>query len=69
MISTIASRTRVNLLGSINLETMDVTIAAYETIDSKAMEKHFEALRKKYPKAPKISLYYQQRNKAGCRGL
>jgi len=31
-----------------------VTIAAHETIDSKAMEKHFAALRKKYPKAPKI---------------
>ncbi|WP_331256543.1 hypothetical protein Bealeia1_02023 (plasmid) [Candidatus Bealeia paramacronuclearis] len=33
---------------------MDVTIAAPKTIDSKAMEKHFAALRKKYPKAPKI---------------
>ncbi len=55
-ISTIASRTRINLLGSINLETMDVTIAAHETIDSKAMEKHFAALRKKYTKAPKVHL-------------
>jgi len=54
LISTTASRTRLNLLGSINLESMDVTIAAHETIDSKAMEKHFSALRKKYPKAPKI---------------
>lgn len=53
-IATIASRTRVNLLGSINLETMDVTIASHETIDSKAMEKHFAALRKKYPKASRI---------------
>lgn len=33
---------------------MGVTIAAHETIDSKAMEKHFAALRKKYPKASKI---------------
>jgi len=54
LISTTASRTRLNLLGSINLESMDVTIAAHETIDSKAMERHFSALRKKYPKAPKI---------------
>ncbi len=53
-IATIASRTRINLLGSINLETMGVTIASHETIDSKAMEKHFAALRKKYPKAPRI---------------
>ena len=56
LISTIASRTRVNLLGSLNLETMSVTIAAHETIDSKAMKKHFVALRKKYLKAPKIHL-------------
>ena len=35
---------------------MEVTIATHETIDSKAMEKHFAALRKKYPKAPKIHL-------------
>jgi transposase len=54
LIATTASRTRVNLLGSINLETMEVTIAAYETIDSKAMERHFSSLRKKYPEAPKI---------------
>lgn len=53
-IETTASRTRLNLLGSINLESMEVTIASYETIDSKAMEQHFIALRKKYPKAPRI---------------
>lgn len=33
---------------------MEVTIASHETINSKAMEKHFAALRKKYPKAPRI---------------
>ena len=54
LIATTASKTRVNLLGSINLETMEVTIASHETIDSKAMEMHFAALRKKYPKPPKI---------------
>jgi transposase len=54
LIATTASRTRVNLLGSINLETMKVTISSHETIDSKAMEKHFAALRKKYPKARRI---------------
>ncbi|EQD61594.1 transposase family protein [mine drainage metagenome] len=54
LIATTASRTRVNLLGSINLETMKVTVSSHETIDSKAMEKHFAALRKKYPKARRI---------------
>lgn len=56
LIATSASRTRMNLLGSLNLETMDVTIGEFETIDSKAMEKHFSTLRKKYLKAPKIHL-------------
>jgi transposase len=54
LIATTASRTRVNLLGSINLETLEITIASHETINSKAMGKHFAALRKKYPKAPRI---------------
>lgn len=55
-ILTTASRTRVNLMGSINLETMEVTIGSYETIDSQAMEGHFKKLRKRYAKAPKIHL-------------
>lgn len=59
-ISTTASRTRVNVMGSINLETMSVTIGAYETIDSQAMEQHFKKLRQKYPKSPKIHLILDQ---------
>lgn len=59
-ILTTASRTRVNLMGSINLETMEVTIGSYETIDSQAMEEHFKKLRKKYPKSPKIHLILDQ---------
>ena len=59
-ILTTASRTRVNLMGSINLETMEVTIGSYETIDSQAMEEHFKKLRKKYPKSPQIHLILDQ---------
>lgn len=55
-IATTASRTRINLLGSINLENMSVSIGEYETIDSKAMELHFHKLKEKYPKAPKIHI-------------
>jgi len=55
-IKTTASRTRMNLMGSINLESMQVTIGSHETIDSLALEEHFKALRLKYPKAPKIHL-------------
>ena len=56
LIATTASRTRMNLMGSLNLETMDVALDSYETIDSRAMIQHFKHLRKKYPKAPKIYL-------------
>jgi transposase len=56
LIATTASRTRMNILGSINLETMEVTLKEHETIDSQAMKKHCAALRKKYPNAPNIHL-------------
>ena len=59
-IATTASRTRLNLMGSINLQTMDVTIGSYETIDSQAMDQHFKKLRKKNPLAPKIHLILDQ---------
>jgi transposase len=59
-ILTTASRTRLNLMGSINLETMQVTIGSYETIDSRAMEQHFQKLRQQYPNAPKIHLILDQ---------
>lgn len=55
-IDTTASRTRVNILGSINLETMDVTVADHETVNSLSLKKHFELLREKYPLAPTIHL-------------
>ncbi|NDE83090.1 MAG: IS630 family transposase [Chlamydiia bacterium] len=59
-IPTTASRTRLNLMGSIDLETMEVTLGSYETIDSVSMEEHFQKLREKYPKAPKIHLILDQ---------
>jgi transposase len=59
-IATTASRTRLNLVGSINLQTMDVTIGSYETIDSQAMDQHFKKLREKNPLAPKIHLILDQ---------
>ena len=36
-IATTASRTRMNLMGAINLQTMAVTVGAFETLDSEAM--------------------------------
>lgn len=55
-IATTASRSRLNLFGSINLETMDLTINAYKTINSQSMEEHFKKLKSKYVNAPLIHL-------------
>jgi transposase len=59
-IATIASRTRMNLMGALNLESMQVTIGSYETIDSETMVKYFDRLKAAYPKAPKIHLILDQ---------
>lgn len=55
-IATTASRTRVNLMGSLNLETMQVVFGEYRTIDSAALKEHFKELRQEYSSAPKIHL-------------
>lgn len=55
-IATIASRTRMNIMGAINLQTMEITYDSYETINSEAMDQYFDVLRAAYPKAPKIHL-------------
>jgi transposase len=56
-IATVASRTRMNIMGALNLETMAATIGNYETIDSTSMEDYFDRLKAVYPKAPKIHLF------------
>lgn len=55
-IGTTASRTRVNIMGSLNLETMEVVAGDFKTIDSIALKEHFKQLRQKYSTAPKIHL-------------
>jgi len=60
LIPTTASRTRVNLIGSMNLKTMDVSVESYETINSDSIIEHFKNLKNKYPKAPKIHIILDQ---------
>lgn len=55
-IATIASRTRINLMGAINLNSMDVNIEKYETLNSESIIEFLDLLKTKYPKAPKIHL-------------
>lgn len=56
LIETTASRTRMNLFGSISLQTMQVTIDSYDTLNSQVLGEHFKKLRIKYPNASKIHL-------------
>ena len=60
IISTTASRTRVNLMGSINLKTMDISIESYQTINSDATVQHLKKVKEKYPNAPKIHIILDQ---------
>jgi len=59
-LATTGSRTRLNLMGALNLETMQAHIGSYETLDSNAMEAYFDILRKAYPKALNIHLILDQ---------
>lgn len=59
-IATTASRTRVNLMGALNLHDMTVIVEEYETIDSIAMEQHFNCIKAVYPLALKIHYILDQ---------
>ena len=59
LIKTTASRTRMNIVGAINLSTMDVIEKSnFKTVNSEAMKEFFDVVREKYPKSkyPKIHL-------------
>ena len=55
-ISTIGSKTRINIIGAIDLETMKLTTDSYDTINSDSMMQYFVKLRGDYILAPKIHL-------------
>jgi transposase len=54
LIASTASRTRVNLVGALNLESMTVTSAAYETVNSESLDNFFSMVRVSYKDAPTI---------------
>ena len=51
-LQTTASRTRLNLFGAIELESMAVTHAHYDTINSESMCDFLERVKLSYPKGP-----------------
>jgi hypothetical protein len=48
-IATKGSRTRMNIMGTLNLEKMDVVTKAYDTIDGDAVANYLGHLREAYP--------------------
>lgn len=59
-IATTASRTRMNILGSIELNTMRIVVQSFKTIDSTSMERFLEKVKETYFKAKKIHLIVDQ---------
>lgn len=59
-IETTGSRTRMNIVGAINLDKMQLNIKNYKTINSESMIDYFEFLKTCYPKAPKIHVILDQ---------
>ena len=55
-IDTTASRTRMNLMGALDLTHMRLTVVSLETLNSTTMKTFFDQLKDAYPKAPKIHL-------------
>lgn len=59
-IATTASRTRVNIIGAIELASMDVQSAFVETVNAQTTEAFFDQLKAAYPHAPKLHLILDQ---------
>lgn len=65
-IATTGSRTRINVTGSINLETMELHTKAYETINGATTIDFLKSLEIAYPKALKIHVILDQSGYHRC---
>ena len=60
-VSTTASRTRVNLVGAIELGNIErAIVSSYETINGHSLENFFEKIREKYPIKNKLHIILDQ---------
>ena len=59
-VPTTGARTRVNIAGAINLETLDVMTRDYDKINSENIIDFFKYVESCYPKAPRIHLFLDQ---------
>jgi transposase len=49
LIKTSGSRTRLNIIGTINLKNMDVKVMRFQTVNSDSIIEYFDFLKEKYP--------------------
>jgi transposase len=68
-IATTASKTRVNIIGAIELKTMTVTSAFVETVNADSIKSFFEKLRQSYPKAEKLHMCWINRATTAAKPL
>lgn len=59
-IATTASRTRVNIIGAIELNTMTVTSEFVETVNASTISSFFAKLKENYPQAEKLHIILDQ---------
>ena len=59
-IATTASRTRVNIVGAIELSTMTVTSEFVETVNAGTISRFFAKLKAGYPQAEKLHIILDQ---------
>ena len=59
-ILTTGNRTRLNIMGTLDLAKMALNTTEHTTLNHEAMEEHFKHLRRTYPTAPKIHLILDQ---------
>lgn len=59
-IQTTASRTRLNLLGTLNLATMGLKVLPFETLNGEALSLYFAQIRKDHPDGKRIHLILDQ---------
>jgi transposase len=56
VIETTASRIRMNIVGAINLETMDIVHKEFATVNSGSMKEFLQLVKQTYPNAPNIHI-------------
>lgn len=57
---TTASRTRINIMGAIELKTMGTVIEEYKTINGEFINQFFDKIKLSYPDAPSIHIILDQ---------